>query len=225
MLLRSKYPRWGRSTAGSNAASWAEQRDASHLPSSDTFILEDESKATRNTILTFLLTLSIWFNVFSDRSFCGVGVRVCLDTILTPSPAATSAGSRRSLRMPTLKAQTEAAGWHCPTHSNAEPVSILLASMVSALELFSSLILRCLPLSKQIQDISLPGVAPPIHANGSPCCVTSAFPQGNPASRQHKTYRASSCFSLFKLLCTFLGSRTPSLLNNGISRLDLERYH
>lgn len=152
-------------------------------------------------------------------------VYVCLDTILPPSPAMTSAGAHCSTRMPTFKAQTEAAGWHCLTHPSAQLRRILLANMVSAQELFSLLILRSLPLSKQTQDISLPDVASLIHANGCPCLVISAFPQGNPVSRQHKTYRASSCFLLFKLLCTFLGSRTPSLLNNVISRLDLEHYH
>jgi len=146
-----------------------------------------------------------------------------------PRPASvtrtTSAGSHRSTRTPSPKAQTEAAGWHCQTPSNAHLTPS--ANMLSALELVSLSILQCLPLSEEIHHISLPSVASRSQPNHSAChfCLSPGKPSQQTTQNPPSIIPLRISLLLFKLLCIFLGSRTPSLLNNVISHLDLEHYH
>lgn len=176
LLLQSKYPSRERSKAGSKDARWAKWWGSSHVPSSDTFILEDESKATRNIILTFLLTpCFIHLVAMSCLTWAFVGLMcVCLDTILPPFTHYDKC--RLSLQHEDANIQSADRSWWVALPNPLKCTIILLANMVSALELFSLLVLQCLCLSKQIHDISLPHVASWSHANHSPSLATFAFP-------------------------------------------------
>lgn len=139
--------------------------------------------------------------VFSDLTFCGM-VCVCLDTILPPSLAKTSAGSHCSMRIPALKSADRrgVAGWHCLTHSNAqllyEPIRLLHWSDSScqsysaplSLSPKTFMVFLCLVWLHGFIQATLPPLA------------NFSFPQGNPASREHTTHIVFSCFSF---LCCF----------------------
>lgn len=125
----------------------------SHLPPSDTFILEDESKASqKHHPPADSLLYPFGCSIFCSLRFCGIGVCLSPGTILPPSSAVPAAarGCQRS--------RSEEKCWVALPSPNAHLKNISLANKVSALELLSLLILQCLSLSKHI------------HATSFACC-------------------------------------------------------